>query len=63
MSRPYPGGESGSSASSARGNLANKGQAERALEVGKQYLSAGNPVKALKLFNKSKTLYPLSIID
>ena len=63
MSRPYPGGESGSSASSARGNLANKGQAERALEVGKQYLSAGNPVKALKLFNKSKTLYPLSSID
>ena len=63
MSRPYGGGESKASASAARNNLANKGQAERALEVGRQYLRAGNPVKALKLFNKSKTLYPLSNID
>lgn len=57
-SRPHGGTASRSSAESSR-NLANKEQAERALELGQQYLRSGNPVKALKLFNKSKTLYPL----
>jgi curved DNA-binding protein CbpA len=44
-------------------SLANKGQAELALEKGKQYLVANNPVKALRLFTKSKTLYALPDIN
>ena len=37
----------------------NKEQAERALEMGQQYLRANNPVKALRLFTKSKKLKAL----
>ena len=44
-------------------SLANKGQAMRALEMGQQYLAAHNPIKALRLFNKSKNLYALDGIN
>ena len=42
---------------------ANREQAERALEMGQQYLRAGNPIKALRLFTKSKDMCSLSGIN
>ena len=41
----------------------NKEQAERALEMGQKYLRAKNPIKALKLFTKSKGLSALPGIN
>ena len=41
----------------------NKEQAERALEMGQQYLRANNPVKALRLFTKSKKIHSLPGIN
>jgi DnaJ homolog subfamily B member 12 len=44
-------------------NQANKEQAQRALEIGKQYFHAGQYANALKMFNKSHRMHPLSEVS
>lgn len=37
----------------------NKEQAEKAFQIGKKYMKAGNYVKALKMFNKANSMHPI----
>ena len=37
----------------------NKEQAEKAFQIGKRYMKAGNYAKALKMFNKAQSMHPI----
>jgi len=46
----------------SEGNIANLGEAEKCRDLGKKYLQAGEWAKAVKFFEKSLQLYPLSAV-